>query len=199
MELIFATNNDHKVLEVRDILRGGQVTHFEVKPMKDIGHTSDLPETHETIRENAIEKADYLFRHYGASCFSEDSGLEIDALDGKPGVHTAHYSGSRDAAQNIALVLQQMGDTPHRTARFRTVIALILRGATKIAERYVFEGVCEGTIRLVASGTGGFGYDPIFEPETYDQTFAELPMAVKSQISHRAKAMAQMIAFLKTY
>ena len=121
MQLILATNNAHKVLEINEILRGVNLDTIEVSTMKDaVGHTTDLPETHETIIENAVEKAEFLYETYGKSCFSEDTGLEIDALDGKPGVHTAHYSGSRNPQDNIALVLKNMGDTGLRTARFRT-------------------------------------------------------------------------------
>ena len=193
MTLVFATNNPHKVAEVNDVLRGANLNGIEVVTMKIIGHITDLPETHETILENAQEKAEYLHKQYAVACFSEDTGLEIDALDGEPGVHTAHYSGSRDPADNIAKVLSLMGETDVRTARFRTIIYLILRGG----EAHIFEGICEGTIRRTPSGNGGFGYDPIFEPAGYDKTFAELPMSVKSTISHRGLATEKLIAFLK--
>ena len=156
-----------------------------------VGHTTDLPETHDTIVENAIEKAEFLYKNYGKSCFSEDTGLEIDALNGKPGVHTAHYSSSRDPQPNIALVLKNMGDTDARTARFRTVICLILDG-----EQHLFEGICEGTIRKKPSGTEGFGYDPIFQPEGYETTFAEMNNAEKGRISHRGRAMVKLLDFL---
>ena len=129
-QLVFATNNPHKVQEVNQILEntegGTLLEKFNIVTMSAIGHTTDLPETHETIIENAIEKAQFLHKTYNISCFSEDTGLEIDALNGKPGVHTAHYSGSRDPRSNINLVLKQMGETLHRTARFRTIICLIL-------------------------------------------------------------------------
>ena len=193
MTLVFATNNPHKVAEVNDVLRGANLNGIEVVTMKTIGHTTDLPETHETILENALEKAEFLNQQYNVSCFSEDTGLEIDFLNGEPGVHTAHYSGSRNPADNIEKVLTLMGDTPLRTARFRTIIALILRGGAK----HIFEGVCEGTIRFEPTGEGGFGYDPIFEPKGYDKTFAELPMSVKSGISHRGLATVKLIDFLR--
>lgn len=193
MTLVFATNNPHKVAEVNDVLRGADLKGIEVVTMKTIGHTTDLPETHETILENALEKAQFLHENYSISCFSEDTGLEIDFLNGEPGVHTAHYSGSRNPADNIQKVLSLMGNTHIRTARFRTIIALILRG-----EHHIFEGICEGTIRFEPVGEGGFGYDPIFQPLGYDKTFAELPMSVKSEISHRGLATAKLIAFLKT-
>lgn len=195
MQLVFATNNQHKVIEINQILSEqlpSELNDIQVVTMREIGHTTDLPETHETILENAIEKANYLNKQYYVSCFSEDTGLEIDALGGKPGVHTAHYSGSRDPKNNIDYVLTEMGDTLHRSARFRTVICLILDG-----QQHIFEGVCEGTIRYEPSGTHGFGYDPIFQPEGYDQTFAELPFDVKNAISHRGRATQKLIDFLK--
>jgi XTP/dITP diphosphohydrolase len=192
MKLILATNNPHKVLEINEILRGSNLGNIEVSTMKNaVGHTTDLPETHETIVENAIEKAEFLYKMYGKSCFSEDTGLEIDALDGKPGVHTAHYSGSRDPQENIALVLKNMSRSRKRTARFRTIICLILDG-----EQHLFEGICEGTIRKKPSGTEGFGYDPIFQPEGYDTTFAEMDNATKGRISHRGKATVKLLDFL---
>ncbi len=192
MTLVFATNNPHKVTEVNDVLRGANLKDIEVVTMNTIGHTTDLPETHETILENALEKATFLHENYLVSCFSEDTGLEIDFLKGEPGVHTAHYSGTRNPADNIHKVLTLMGNTPLRTARFRTIIALILMDG----EQHIFEGICEGTIRYKPAGEGGFGYDPIFEPLGYDKTFAELPMSVKSEISHRGRATAQLIEFL---
>ena len=199
MTLVFATNNPHKVAEVNDVLRGANLQGIEVVTMNSIGHTTDLPETHETILENAIEKAEFLYNQYGVACFSEDTGLEIDFLNGEPGVHTAHYSGSRNPADNIAKVLTLMGDTPTRTARFRTIIVLIRPhpdSSEKGGEKHIFEGICEGKIRNTSAGEGGFGYDPIFEPDGYDKTFAELPMSVKSEISHRGRATAKLIHFL---
>lgn len=192
MQLILATNNPHKVLEINEILRGSNLGNIEVSTMKNaVGHTTDLPETHETIVENAIEKAEFLYKTYGKSCFSEDTGLEIDALGGKPGVHTAHFSGSRDPQANIDFVLHYMGDTDFRAARFRTIICLILDG-----EQHLFEGVCEGTIRKKPAGTEGFGYDPIFQPEGYKTTFAEMTNAEKGRISHRGRATAKLLDFL---
>jgi XTP/dITP diphosphohydrolase len=209
MTLVFATNNPHKVAEVNDVLmahpqkigRGTDLKNVQVVTMGSIGHTTDLPETHETILENAIEKAEYLYQNYNVACFSEDTGLEIDFLNGEPGVHTAHYSGSRNPADNIAKVLNLMENTDLRTARFRTIILLILiADPDKVGrggKQHIFEGICEGTIRRKPSGEGGFGYDPIFEPAGYDKTFAELPMSVKSEISHRGRATAKLIAFLQ--
>jgi XTP/dITP diphosphohydrolase len=192
MKLILATNNAHKVTEINEILRGSDLGTIEVSTMKNaVGHTTDLPETHETIEENAIEKAEFLYKTYSKSCFSEDTGLEIDALDGKPGVHTAHYSGSRDPQANIDFVLKNMGNTAVRTARFRTVICLILDG-----KQHLFEGICEGKIRKKRSGTEGFGYDPIFQPKGFRTTFAQMDNAAKGRISHRGKATAKLLEFL---
>lgn len=205
-QLVFATNNPHKVQEVNQILENSSVVtangvrqeggtlleKFNIVTMSTIGHNTDLHETHETIIENAIEKAQFLHKTYNVSCFSEDTGLEIDALNGKPGVHTAHYSGSRDPRSNIDLVLKQMRETPHRSARFRTIICLILN-----YEQHIFEGICEGTIRFEPSGTEGFGYDPIFQPNGFEETFATLSADIKNSVSHRGKAMQKLLEFLK--
>ncbi len=188
MKLVFATNNPHKIQEVKEVLGGS----FEILGLKDIQCTEELPETHDTIRENAQEKARFVYEKYGVDCFSEDSGLEIDALQGEPGVHTAHYAGSRDADANMQLVLDKMAGHTNRSARFRTVIALILHG-----REYLFEGVVEGSILEKKRGTGGFGYDPIFMPLGYEHSFAEMPSEIKSQMSHRAKATQELMAFLK--
>ncbi|MFN7117466.1 MAG: non-canonical purine NTP diphosphatase [Saprospiraceae bacterium] len=187
MKLVFATNNPNKIREVNDVLGGS----FEIIGLQDIGCTEELPETHDTIRENAQEKARYVYENYGVNCFSEDSGLEIDALNGEPGVHTAHYSGSRDADANMQLVLDKMAGVTHRSARFRTVIALILNG-----REYLFEGTAEGSILTEKRGNGGFGYDPIFVPTGYEHSFAEMSSDIKNQISHRAKATKALITFL---
>lgn len=188
--LVFATNNAQKVKEVNDVLGSA----FEIVSLQAIGCKEELPETHETIPENALEKARYVYKNYNIDCFSEDSGLEIDALGGEPGVHTAHYSGTRDVNSNIGLVLEKMAGQDNRQARFRTIIALIIKG-----QEYLFEGVAEGTILHEKRGTGGFGYDPIFVPQGYDKSFAELSSEVKSTISHRAKATRQLIEFLNTF
>jgi XTP/dITP diphosphohydrolase len=199
MTLVFATGNAHKVKEVNDVLAKENVLQIkrenvEVVSMKEIGCYDDIPETTGTIKGNALQKAHYLYEKYNVDCFSEDTGLEIDALNGEPGVDTAHYSGTREADKNIALVLSKMGDTDKRSARFYTVIALVLNGET-----HLFEGICEGTIRREkSSGHQGFGYDPIFQPNGYDQTFAELDPEIKSTISHRARATSQLLAFLKS-
>ena len=161
--------------------------------LKDIGCTEDVPETQETIKGNALQKARYVKEHYGVDCFSEDTGLEIDALDGAPGVYTARYGGSeRSADKNMAKVQTELGDNPNRGAQFKTVIALILNG-----EEHVFEGIARGNMRKEKSGEGGFGYDPIFEPEGYDITFAEMNSKEKNKISHRGQAVRALIAFLE--
>ncbi len=187
-EIVFATNNANKIREVQEML--GEAYVF--KKLADIGCTEELPETTNTIEGNARQKARYVWSHYGKNCFSEDTGLEVDALGGEPGVHTAYYAGpQRDPVANMAKVLELLGDEPGRTARFRTVIALIIDG-----EEWVFEGVVEGTIAHAPQGEGGFGYDPIFCPEGRTTTFAEMPAVEKHRISHRARAMHKLQAFL---
>lgn len=187
-EIVFATNNANKIREVQEML--GEAYVF--KNLADIGCTEELPETTNTIEGNARQKARYVWSHYGKNCFSEDTGLEVDALGGEPGVHTAYYAGpQRDPKANMAKVLEGLGDEPQRSARFRTVIALIIDG-----KEWVFEGVVEGNITYMPQGEGGFGYDPIFCPEGRSLTFAEIPAAEKHQISHRARAMQKLQAFL---
>ncbi len=188
--LIFATRNANKVREL-----SAQVgDFFALKTLDDIGHSDELAEDFETLEENARQKAEFIFEKYGVNCFSEDTGLEISALEGKPGVHTAHYSGTRDNKANINKVLEQLHQNKDRTARFRTVIYLILDG-----KHYPFEGIVNGTIATeVSSGSEGFGYDPIFIPEGFDRTFADLPLELKKDISHRGKAVKKLIDFLKS-
>lgn len=186
--IVIATNNPHKIKEIHEILNGA----FEVKGLKEIGCTEELPETTGTIPGNAVQKAQYVFDHYGVDCFAEDTGLEIDALNGAPGVDTAHYAGpERDPVANMSLVLRQLEEREDRSARFRTVIALILGG-----ELHTFEGIAEGRIAYERSGHDGFGYDPIFIPQGYDQTFAELSSEIKNAISHRSRATEKLKAFL---
>jgi len=187
MDLVFATNNAHKLEEVRAIIGAG----FAVKSLDDIGCRDDIPETGSTFAENAKQKTDYLVRKYGLDCFADDSGLEADALDKAPGVRSARYSGSRDMEKNIDRVLQKLAGNPHRTARFKTVISLWLDG-----RQYFFEGAIEGRIIAERRGTAGFGYDPIFVPAGHDRTFAEMAAEEKNRISHRAVALHRMAAFL---
>jgi len=166
--------------------------HLTIKSLKDIGCTEEVPETTGTIQGNALQKARYVSENYKVDCFSEDTGLEVEALNGEPGVDTAHYAGpERSADANMALLLKNLGDNPNRGAQFRTIIALILDG-----KEHLFEGVVRGTITRQKMGTGGFGYDPVFIPDGHTQTFANLPAKIKNGISHRSRALAKLVAFL---
>lgn len=187
-ELVFATNNQHKTQEVRNLL----VNEYKILNLNDIGCTTDIPETGDTFAENATIKSQYVADHYQMDCFADDSGLEIEVLNQEPGIFSARYSGVKDDAENLKLVLRKMEGLSNRKARFRTVISLIKKG-----EVFLFEGIINGLIREVPAGEKGFGYDPIFEPEGYELTFAEMSMEEKNQISHRALAMKKLIAFLK--
>ncbi|MBM3445679.1 MAG: RdgB/HAM1 family non-canonical purine NTP pyrophosphatase [Bacteroidota bacterium] len=189
-QLIFASNNRHKADEIRALLNN----RFDIITLKEAGIEIDIPEPHETLAKNASEKSSVIFQLTGKDCFSEDSGLEVEGLNGAPGVKSARYAGdTSDATQNNALLLHNMKNISNRNAVFKTVISLIIDG-----NEYLFEGTCSGKIALTPSGTGGFGYDPLFIPDGYDQTFAILGLDVKSAISHRKKAVDQMNAFLKT-
>ena len=191
MELLFATQNAHKVKEVNEIISG--IPNLKVFSLAEMGITDDIPETQDTIRGNAIQKAEYLWQKFGKNCFAEDSGLEVDALNGAPGVYSARYSGEpKNDKRNLEKVLKEMENKTKRSARFRTVIAFIYEGHLSC-----FEGLCEGTIRNETTGAGGFGYDPIFQPTGYDKTFGELPAEIKNKISHRAKAMSLFLTALK--
>lgn len=186
--LIFSTNNIHKVLEIRAALDG----RFGITPLSEAGIDQDIPEPHDTLEENALEKSSFIHRLTGKNCFSEDSGLEVDALSGAPGPRSARYAGeSADAGENIRKLLQEMEGVADRRARFRTVISLILDGM-----EYRFEGVCPGVITMAPEGQGGFGYDPIFIPDGADQTFAHMSTQQKNKYSHRKKAVERMISFL---
>ncbi|MCE2847733.1 MAG: RdgB/HAM1 family non-canonical purine NTP pyrophosphatase [Chitinophagaceae bacterium] len=187
-KIIFASNNKHKAEEIRAVL-GAQ---FDIITLKEAGIEIDIPEPHETLAENAREKSMVIHRLTGMDCFSEDTGLEVDALNGAPGVRSARYAGEQATADdNLKKLLVEMKGIEKRSARFRTVISLILNG-----QEHMFEGDCEGNITDNASGTAGFGYDPVFMPEQYDKTFAELGIEVKSAVSHRKKAIEKMTAFL---
>ncbi|MFD2743734.1 MULTISPECIES: non-canonical purine NTP diphosphatase [Sphingobacterium] len=188
-KMVFATNNAHKLEEVKAMLGD----EFALLSLADIGCTADIPETGATFEHNAKQKSDYIVEHFQMDCFADDSGLEIDALQGEPGVYSAHYSGSRDMEQNIALVLQKLGANTNRTARFRTVISLSIAG-----QQHFFDGAVEGDIISDGRGTAGFGYDPIFIPKGYEQTFAEMPAEQKNKISHRAIAVEKLVAFLRS-
>jgi len=188
-KIIFATNNQHKLSEIRNILAG----KFEVFGLKDIGFEGDIPETGTTLYENASIKSKFVFEKFNTNCFSDDTGLEIDALGGKPGVYSARYAGEEaDSEKNIEKVLEEMTGSKDRSAFFKTVISLILNG-----KEYFFEGKVDGKIILEKRGATGFGYDPIFIPDGFTQTFAEMDFATKNQISHRARATAKLVHFLE--
>ena len=189
MKIVFATNNQHKLSEIRSILGGS----IEVLSLKDIGCDVDIPETGTTLEENALQKAQYIYDHYHMDCFADDTGLEVDALNGAPGVYSARYAGGEghDSEANMTKLLHELGENNNRKARFRTVIALIQQG-----EVHEFEGIVTGQIIRERRGGEGFGYDPIFQPDGYDQTFAELGVEVKNQISHRARATAKLADFI---
>ncbi|MEC7754413.1 MAG: RdgB/HAM1 family non-canonical purine NTP pyrophosphatase [Bacteroidota bacterium] len=188
MQICFTTNNQHKLQEVKAMLGDS----IKLLSLSDIGFEGEIPETHETLEENSLEKARYIFDRFGTAIFSDDSGLEVDVLNGRPGVHTAHYSGSRHAVDNMTKVLNEMGDASNRAARFRTVMTYI----NSQGEVHQFQGIVEGTIAAKIAGSDGFGYDPIFIPNGYNKTFAELPAEVKNSISHRKRALDKLIQFL---
>ena len=190
MKLVFATNNKHKLDEMRAIL-GGKV---ELLSLSDIDCHDEIPETADTLEGNALIKARYIFDKYGLSCFADDTGLEVDALDGAPGVYSARYAGeNNDSVANVAKLLHNLTGESCRDAQFRTVIALILNGEEKL-----FDGIVRGSISEECRGVGGFGYDPVFVPEGYTQSFAEMPAEQKNSISHRARAAAALNSYLQT-
>lgn len=187
-QLVFATNNAHKLQEVAAKIKG----EITLLSLEDIGCVDDIAETGTTFRENASIKSRHVYNNYELDCFGDDSGLEIDALNGEPGVYSARYAGQHgDHDANMDKVLSKLGAAENRKARFRTVISLIWRGS-----EHFFEGTVEGSIRHGRAGTAGFGYDPIFQPDGYDITFAEMSLEEKNSISHRAKAMEKLVAFL---
>ena len=202
MKIVFATNNQHKLDEIRGILDDG----FEIVSLNDIGCHEDIPETGKTLEENALQKAQYVYEHYHVNCFADDTGLEVDALNGAPGVYSARYAGGEghDSEANMTKLLHELGNNNNRKARFRTVIALIEKkdvcpcGCTSVKKVHQFEGIVNGEIIRERRGGEGFGYDPIFQPEGYDKTFAELGMDIKNTISHRARATQKLAEYLKT-
>lgn len=188
MKIVFATNNQHKLSEIRQIL-GDRV---EVLSLQDIGCDVDIPETGKTLEENALQKAQYVFDHYHTDVFADDTGLEVEALNGAPGVYSARYAGEgHDSEANMSKLLKKLSNNDNRKARFRTVIALIQQGNV-----HKFEGIVNGQIIRERRGGEGFGYDPIFQPDGYDKTFAELGLDIKNTISHRARAVAKLCTFL---
>ena len=190
MKLVFATNNAHKLEEVRQILGDG----FEVLSLNDIGCHEDIPETGDTFQDNALQKARYVKEHYGYDCFADDTGLEVKALNGAPGVHSARYAGDHDSEANMTKLLQELEKKSDRRAQFRTVIALILNG-----QEVLFEGIVTGQIATERHyGDGGFGYDPIFVPDGYTETFSQMSSQGKNLISHRGRAVRKLADYLKT-
>lgn len=188
MQLVFATNNGNKLKEVQALIP----SHIKLLSLKDIGCTEDIPETQDTIKGNAIQKAEYIKQHYGYDCFADDTGLEVAALNNEPGVYSARYAGEqRDANDNMDKLLDNLKSKDNRGAQFKTVIALHLNG-----ELTTFTGICKGQITTQKSGNQGFGYDPIFKPEGFDDTFADMDLALKNTIGHRGKAVTQLVAFL---
>lgn len=186
--LIFATNNQHKADEIRAVLGN----KFKIITLKEAGIDIDIPEPHETLEKNASEKSNTIFKLTGQNCFSEDTGLEVAALDGEPGVKSARYAGeNRSFDANIEKLLHRLKGSDSRSARFRTVISLLLNG-----KEHYFEGVCTGRIIDKKKGTNGFGYDPVFIPDGSDKTFAQMDMNEKNKFSHRKKAMNKLISFL---
>ncbi|MFZ1237571.1 MAG: non-canonical purine NTP diphosphatase [Prevotella sp.] len=205
MKIVFATNNNHKLREIKTILNGC----CEIVSLKDIGCNIDIPETGTTLQENALQKAFYVFEHYGLDCFADDTGLEVKSLNGEPGVHSARYADNtdHDSEANMQKLLKKLVNNNNREARFRTVIALIQKNhqTDKIHTKNqhlqfittLFEGEVKGTIDWEKHGNEGFGYDPIFIPEGYEKSFAELGEDIKNKISHRALAVAELADYLK--
>jgi XTP/dITP diphosphohydrolase len=188
MELCFATNNVHKIQEVRAIV----AAQHTILSLADIGCTEELLEEQDTIPGNSLQKADYVFRKYRVSCFADDSGLEVETLNGAPGVHSAYFAGpQRSHEDNMNLVLSKLTNSKNRKAQFRTVITLVTDSITK-----QFEGILKGTILTEKRGNGGFGYDPIFLPDGFSKTLAEMSAEEKNAISHRAKAIEKLVDFL---
>jgi XTP/dITP diphosphohydrolase len=187
-ELIFATNNHHKLSEIQSLIGD----NFVIKSLQQIGCTEDIPETAPTLEGNALLKAQYVYNTFGKNCFADDTGLEIESLDGRPGVFSARYAtDGHDFEANIDKVLEELTEVKNRKARFRTVIALILDGSV-----HYFEGIVTGEIISERKGIKGFGYDPVFLPDGYDRTFAEMPLPEKNKISHRARAVNKLVDFL---
>lgn len=190
MKLVFASNNLNKIKEIQSILKDS----IELLSLSDIGCHEEIPETADTIEGNAILKANYVTEKYGYDCFADDTGLEVTALNGEPGVYSARYAGEqKNADDNMNKLLEALSDKSDRSAQFKTDIALNING-----KQHLFTGIVKGTITLNKAGNGGFGYDPVFQPENYTETFAELPLNIKNKIGHRGKATQQLIDFLNS-
>lgn len=191
MKLVFATNNAHKLQEIKHLLDGS----FELLSLSDIHCYEEIPENQETIEGNAAEKSFYIWKKYKLNCFADDTGLEIDALNGEPGVYSARYAGEeKSAAKNIELVLQKMAKIKNRNARFKTVISLVIEG-----REIQFEGIVNGRILEEKRGDTGFGYDPVFQPDESNLSFAEMTMEQKNKISHRGRAVQKLVAYLSQF
>ncbi|MBK9593262.1 MAG: non-canonical purine NTP diphosphatase [Crocinitomicaceae bacterium] len=190
MQLLFATQNKHKALEIQKMMPTGVV----VKTLQDLNCDDDIPETGDTLEENALIKARYVYQKFGVACFADDTGLEVEALNGKPGVLSARYAGeAKNADDNMNLLLHQLQNITNRNARFRTVIALIIDG-----RELLFEGIVNGVILEEKTGTEGFGYDPIFKPNESADSFAEMNLDDKNKISHRGRAIAKLVHYIET-
>ena len=191
MNIVFATNNSNKIKEVQALLP----SYIKLVRLEEIGCVEDIPETQDTIEGNAIQKADYIKTHYGLDCFADDTGLEVMALDGAPGVYSARYAGpQRNADDNMNLLLSELASKDNRSARFKTVIAMHFQG-----EFITFEGICEGEITKSKTGTEGFGYDHIFQPKSFEKTFAEISLDEKNRIGHRGKAVSKLVTYFITH
>lgn len=190
MKLVFASNNKNKIQEIKHQLP----PEIELLSLEDIGCLEDIPETADTIEGNAILKADYVTKNYGYNCFADDTGLEVDALNGAPGVYSARYAGEqKDANDNMNKILAELDGKTNRNARFKTVIALNINN-----KQHLFTGIVNGTITTEKTGNEGFGYDPVFKPEGLDVTFAQISLSEKALLSHRGRAVTQLISFLKS-
>ncbi|MEN3324494.1 non-canonical purine NTP diphosphatase [Mariniflexile soesokkakense] len=188
MQIVFATNNLNKLKEVQALIPN----HIKLLSLKDIECFEDIPETENTIEGNAIQKATYIKEKYGYDCFADDTGLEVEALNGDPGVFSARYAGEqRNANDNMDKLLKALKNTPTRNAQFKTVVALQLNN-----QQHTFTGICKGEITKTKQGEQGFGYDPIFKPTGYEKTFAEMDLSLKNSIGHRGKAVSQLVSFL---
>ena len=190
LKLVFATNNKNKLKEVQAML-----TNFEIVSLADINCFDDIPETADTLAGNAILKANYITEKFGLNCFADDTGLEVEALNNEPGVYSARYAGAENNSENnIQKLLTELGDNLNRKAQFKTAIALKIN-----KKQYIFEGICKGHILKEKQGNAGFGYDPIFKPEGYNNSFAEMDLKEKGAISHRGKAIQELVHFLNNH
>lgn len=190
MKLVFASNNKNKIAEIQSMLPES----IKILSLEDINCLEDIPETADTIEGNAILKADYVTQKYGYDCFADDTGLEVSTLNGEPGVYSARYAGEqKNADDNMNKLLNALKNADDRSAQFKTVITLNLKG-----KQYLFTGIVKGNITKEKIGTNGFGYDPVFQPENFNETFAQLPLEIKNKIGHRGKAVKQLIDFLNT-